>query len=336
VRPNADLVASAVELPSPSPAGRTGARAAVVVNPSKLTDRTARRAEIEAAFHRAGWPAPDWLETTVDDPGAGPARQAMAGGAEVVLAAGGDGTVMSCANALVGTGVALAVLPFGTGNLLARNLGLPMRVDDAVAVATADGRRVLDVGVVDGQCFLIMAGMGFDAQMLHDAPAELKARIGWPAYGLAAVRHLCAIPMTVDISLDHGPPFTRRARAVLIGNVGRLQGGIRLLPAAVPDDGMLDVAVLMPPRRRNWLALAWALMRQRRTPPSLEVFRARHIDVRSDQVQPRELDGDLIAPSDRMTVALRPGALVLCVPETTVRTAVADVPMLPGGSPERG
>jgi diacylglycerol kinase family enzyme len=300
----------------------------------------------------------------VDDPGAGPARRAVADGAAVVVAAGGDGTVMSCANALVGTGVALAVLPFGTGNLLARNLGLPMRVDDAVAVATADGRRVLDVGVVDGQCFLIMAGMGFDAQMLHDAPAEMKARIGWPAYGLAAVRHLCATPMTVHISLDSAPPFTRRARAILVGNLGRLQGGIRLLPAAVPDDGILDVAILMPPRRRNWMALAWALVRQRRTPPSLEIFRARHVDVRSDQVQPRELDGDLIAPSDTMTVALRPGALVLCVPENAVRTpaplsvadastppaspsvpgaptlpaplSVADVPTLPGGSPERG
>jgi diacylglycerol kinase family enzyme len=172
--------------------------------------------------------------------------------------------------------------------------------------------------------------MGLDAQMLHDAPAQLKARIGWPAYGLAAVRHLCATPMTVDISLDHGTPFRRRARAILIGNVGRLQGGIRLLPAAVPDDGVLDIAVLMPPRRRNWAALAWAMLRQRRTPPSLEVFRARHIDVRSDQVQPRELDGDLIAPSDTMTVELRPGALVLCVP-----VSVVDVPTLQGGSPER-
>ena len=339
VRPNADLLPPAVALPPPAPERSIGARAVVVVNPSKLTGGPARRAEIDAAFHRGGWPAPDWLETTVDDPGAGPARRAVAAGAVVVVAAGGDGTVMSCANALVGTGVALAVLPSGTGNLLARNLGLPMRVDEAVAVATAGGRRVLDVGVVDGQCFLIMAGMGFDAHMLHDAPAELKARIGWPAYGLAAMRHLCANPMTVDISLDHGAPFTRRVRAILIGNVGRLQGGIRLLPAAVPDDGILDVAVLMPPRRRNWAALAWALLRQRRTPPSLEVFRARHIDVHSDKVQPRELDGDLIAPSDRMTVGLRPGALVLCVPETAVPApatlSIADVPTPPGGSLQR-
>jgi diacylglycerol kinase family enzyme/membrane-associated phospholipid phosphatase len=328
VRPNADLSAGpALKLPSPALERSTGARAAVVVNPSKLTGGPARRAEIDAAFDRAGWPAPDWLETTVDDPGTGPARQAVAGGAAVVVAAGGDGTVMSCANALVDTGVALAVLPMGTGNLLARNLGLPMRVDDAIAVATADGRRTLDVGVVDGQCFLIMAGMGFDAQMLHDAPAEMKARIGWPAYGLAALRHLCTMPMTVDISLDHGPSFSRRARAILIGNVGRLQGGIRLLPAAVPDDGMLDIAVLMPPRRRNWMVLAWALVRQRSTPPSLEVFRAGHVDVRSDQVQPRELDGDLIAPSDRMTVALRPGALLICVPETAVRTAAPPEPL---------
>jgi diacylglycerol kinase family enzyme len=167
-----------------------------------------------------------------------------------------------------------------------------------------------------------MAGMGLDAAMLHDAPAALKARIGWPAYGLAALRHLCALPMTVEISLDGAQPFTRQARTVLVGNCGRLQGGIRLMPDAVPDDGVLDVAVLMPPRRRNWLVLAWALMRRRRTPPSMEVFRATHIAIRSDQIHPRQLDGELIEPSHAMTVGIRPGALWLCVPSSATGDGV--------------
>jgi diacylglycerol kinase family enzyme len=155
----------------------------------------------------------------------------------------------------------------------------------------------------------------------------LKARIGWPAYGLAALRHLCALPMTVEISLDGAPPLTRQARTVLVGNCGGLQGGIRLMPDAVPDDGVLDVAVLMPPRRRNWLALAWALLRRQRTPPSIEVFRAAHIAIRSDQQHPRQLDGELIQPSHAMTVGIRPGALRVCVPPqaagTRQRSAVA-------------
>jgi diacylglycerol kinase family enzyme len=299
--------------PAPAP-GPAGLRSAVVANPTKVTDGPASRAAIEAAVSRAGWPAPRWSQTTVDDPGGGHTRRAVDDGVAVVFAAGGDGTVMCCAGALVGTDVALAVLPFGTGNLLARNLGVPMRVEEAVAVATGGGRRRLDVGVMDGRCFVIMAGMGFDASLLHDAPARLKATVGWPAYGVAALRHLCATPMTVRISLDGGPAFSRRARAVLVGNVGRLQGGIRLLADAVPDDGFLDVAVLMPARRRHWLALAWALLWRRPTTPALEVFRARQVDVRSDTVQPRELDGDLVEPSTDMTVTVRPAALSVCVP----------------------
>jgi undecaprenyl-diphosphatase len=341
VRPNADLLAPLPSAPDPVPVGpaataagpppvdghRAGTRSTVVVNPTKVTRMPGRRAEIGQVLTGAGWAVPGWLETSFEDPGTGQARQAVSDGASVVFAAGGDGTVMACAGALLGTDVALAVLPFGTGNLLARNLGVPMRITEAVALATAAGRRQLDVGLVEDRCFLIMAGMGLDAAMLHDAPAMLKARIGWPAYGLAALRHLCALPMTVEISLDGAPPLTRQARTVLVGNCGGLQGGIRLMPDAVPDDGVLDVAVLMPPRRRNWLALAWALLRRQRTPPSIEVFRAAHIAIRSDQQHPRQLDGELIQPSHAMTVGIRPGALRVCVPPqaagTRQRSAVA-------------
>jgi diacylglycerol kinase family enzyme len=121
--------------------------------------------------------------------------------------------------------------------------------------------------------------------------------------------------MQVTIRLDHAPPITRPARTVLVANVGQLRGGLRLLPEATPDDGLLDVAVLMPPRRRSWLPLAWALLRRRRTTPMMETCQAAHVEISSDREQPRELDGDLIEPSRTLTAAVRPAALWLCVPQ---------------------
>jgi undecaprenyl-diphosphatase len=293
----------------------TGVRSAVVANPIKVKTGDPRHRQIQAALASAGWPAPLWLETTAEDPGSGQTRQAIQAGADVIFACGGDGTVTACASELAGGSVALAVVPSGTGNLLATNLGLPTGAAQAAAAATAGGRRRIDVGVAGERCFTVMAGMGFDAQMLRDTPETLKARIGWPAYVIAASRHLCETPMQVSISLDHAPPFTRRARTVLVANVGRLQGGLRLLPGARPDDGLLDVAVLMPPRRRSWLPLAWSLLRHRPTAPLVETFQVRHVEISCDREQPRELDGDLIEPSRTLTAAVRPAALWLCMPE---------------------
>jgi diacylglycerol kinase family enzyme len=286
----------------------------VVANPIKMARPDLVRAQVDAAFEAHGWRTPEWHETTREEPGGRQAREAVRSGADVVVAAGGDGTVRACVGALAGTDTALAVLPFGTGNLLAANLGVPPRLGDAVALVTSGRRRRLDVGVLDGHPFAVMAGMGLDALMLHDAPEALKARIGWPAYVLAAARHLCEPPMALTLQADGRPPVTRRARMLLVGNVGRLQGGVRILPDARPDDGLLDVAVLMPPRRRSWLPLAWQLARRRPIPPLLEVFRATRVEVCSDRRHPRELDGDLVPPSDALSVTIRPGALWVCAP----------------------
>jgi YegS/Rv2252/BmrU family lipid kinase len=294
----------------------------VVVNPSKVIDLDRHRDELCTALADAGWPEPLWLPTTPEDPGCGMAEEAVAAGAEVVFVSGGDGTVMACASVLAGTDVALAVLPAGTGNLLATNLGLPGDVRSGVALAIDGARRRIDVGSVekadpesgeDG-CFTVMAGMGFDAQMLDSASDSMKARMGWPAYVLAALRHLRERPMRVSITLDGGTPVRRHARMVLVGNVGKLQGGIPLLPDAVPDDGCLDVAVLTPHTLRHWLQLAVAVLRRRPRVPRMETFRARTIEVRSDRHQARELDGDVIAPARVLTIAVRPAALTVCVP----------------------
>ncbi|RFS47910.1 diacylglycerol kinase [Micromonospora craniellae] len=298
-------------------AGRQGRslRSAVVVNPVKVDDLDAFRRTVVDALAVAGWPEPLWLETAVDDPGRGQTEQALADGVDVVFACGGDGTVMACVSALVGTDVALAVLPQGTGNLLAANLGLSNDLAAGIEVAVERGRRLLDVGEVDGQHFAVMAGMGFDAQMLEATSETTKRRIGWPAYVVGAARHLRDRPMRVWISLDDQPPLRRRARSVLVANVGRLQGGVRLLTEAEPDDGYLDVAVLTPHTLRHWLSLGWAVIRRRDRVPRMEVFRARRVTITSNRAQPRELDGDLIEPGRELSVRIRRRALWLCVPQ---------------------
>ena len=299
--------------PVPQPTRRPH-RSAVVVNPAKVDDVDALRQAVDGALARVGWPAPRWFETTPEDPGRGQALAAVEAGAEVVFVCGGDGTVMSAVSSLAGTETALAVLPAGTGNLLAANLGLSTDLAAGIEVVIEGGRRRLDVGAADGKHFAVMAGMGFDARMLAATSETAKARIGWPAYVLGAVRHLRDRPMRVTIKVDGDAPRRRRARSVLIANVGRLQGGVRLLAEAAPDDGLFDVAVLTPRTLRHWLMLAFAVLRRSARVPSMEVFHGARVEVTSDRPQPRQLDGDLIDSGRRLLAEVVPAALWLCVP----------------------
>jgi diacylglycerol kinase family enzyme len=290
-------------------------RTAVVMNPSRVGDAEPVRTALCSAVAAHGWPEPLWLETTAEDPGFGQARQAVAAGVEVVFVYGGDGTVRACASELAHTVVALAILPAGTGNLVAANLGLPTDVDGCVAVVRAGRRRRIDLGCLDDMSFVLMAGIGFDAAMMAATPAPLKRRIGWPAYLLGGARRLFDRPMHLRISLDGAAPIERSARTVLVANLGRLQGGVDLFGDAQPDDGLLDVAVIGPRNPTQWLALAASVL-LRRTPRrrQLETFRVSSVDVQSHRAEPRELDGDPIGVGTRLQVSIQPGVLWVCVP----------------------
>jgi diacylglycerol kinase family enzyme len=290
-------------------------RSAVVVNPAKVDDLDGLRETVNHALTQAGWPVPQWLETTPEDPGCGQARTAIETGATVVFVCGGDGTVMSALGALVGTEAAMAILPAGTGNLLAANLGISTDLAAGIEVALEGGQRRIDVGAADDRYFAVMAGMGFDAHLLQATSDTAKARIGWPAYVLGAVRHLKDRPMRLTIRIDDGEPMRRRARSVLIANVGRLQGGVKLLVEATPDDGLLDVAVLTPRTLRHWAALGWAVIRRHRRVPSMQVLQGARVEVLSDRPQPRQLDGDVIDTGNRLFAEVHPDAVWLCVPQ---------------------
>jgi len=292
-------------------------RAAVVANPIRIDDREKFRELIRTAMSAHGWTEPLWLETTLDDPGTGQAGAAVAAQVDLLLASGGDGTITACAAAVAGSGIPLAVLPAGTGNLLARNLGLPLELDEALLVALTGTNRQLDVGCANGRAFLVMAGLGFDARIMDGASEQLKKRMGWAAYVLSGLRHLQDRPVRVTLRADSARPLRRRASAVIIGNVGSLQGGVPLLPDANPGDGLLDAVVLTARGLTAWLALAaHVLTRQRATSRLARVtFRELRVDV--GRSQPWQIDGEVIGRTHRLVVSVADGKLLIRVPATT-------------------
>jgi YegS/Rv2252/BmrU family lipid kinase len=290
-------------------------RVAVVFNPATGGGETAGRKRDTMEALRAAGLQVLWLETTREDPGQGLTAKAVAEGVELVMAQGGDGTVMACVTGLAGTEVPLAVLPGGTGNLLATNFDIPSELDGAVEVALEGDRVRLDVAAMDDDRFVVMGGIGFDAAMLRDADPRLKEHLGAVAYVLSGFKHLRRRAIRFRLRLDDRPPMDRTGQGVLIGNLGRLQGGLPVMPDARPDDGLLDVAVLQTRTMLDWLALAVRVVaRRRRKDPQLELFQARRIEIDCDRPQPVERDGDPAGTRDHLVVEVIPKALTLCVP----------------------
>ncbi|MGB6771671.1 MAG: diacylglycerol kinase family protein [Candidatus Dormiibacterota bacterium] len=286
---------------------------AVLVNAARVANPAALRRSIARALSDEGWSVPGWFETTRGESGEATAQRAAAAGIEVLFVCGGDGTVGAAAAALAGTETAIAVIPSGTGNLLALNLGLPTDIAGAVRLATRGGRRRIDLGEVDGRTFTVAAGIGLDAQILADTPHRAKHHLGWTAYAAAAVPHLRDPRFRAEVRLDGGPTIERDVRSVLVANVGRLPGGITLLPSAVPDDGLLDVALIAPSRSRDWATLLASLIGRHPKGGRIETFRVERVEITTADSQPREVDGESLPWGARLAVQVRPHALTVCV-----------------------
>jgi diacylglycerol kinase (ATP) len=294
-------------------------RAGVVYNPIKVTDLPALTKRVETFMSEHGWDTPLWLETTVEDPGVGMCQRAVKEDCDVVVIAGGDGTVMAAATAMAGCDVPLSILPTGTGNLLARNLDLPINDEEACLEIAISGRvRPIDVASVDDdRRFAVMAGLGFDAAIMRDAPEGLKKAVGWPAYVVSAAKHLRGRGIRVTITIDDGQPLHRRVRTVVVGNVGKLQGNIPLLPDAKPDDGVLDVVVIATRNVIDWARVTGRVVRRAHVPDRrMERFTAKHVLVEASHREPRQLDGDVIEESRSMDIRIEPGALKVMVAAT--------------------
>jgi diacylglycerol kinase family enzyme len=273
-----------------------------------------------AVAARTGW-TPEFLITDKATAGIAAARDAAAGSADLVVAVGGDGTVRSCADGLSGTDVPLGIVPVGTGNLLARTLGIPAHAKAALAIAldrrSAGGSvdRRIDLATADGTPFTAMAGMGLDAAVV--AATRFKHHLGWLAYAMCGAAHIAMPPAKFSICIDDGAAVEREARSVVVGNSGLLPGGFTLLPEARIDDGLLDIGALAPHGLFGWPRVATrVLTHSRHQDRQLEWWQGRKVEITAHAMLPREVDGEVVVPDRTLTVAVRPAALtVRCPPD---------------------
>ena len=294
-------------------------RCAVIFNPVKVSD------DFQEAMSRrlaaARWTDPIWLQTAEDDPGRSMAATAVEQQVDLVVAAGGDGTVRIVADGLANSGIPMGIVPSGTANLLARNLGIPMTEDDAIDVALSGRTRTIDLIKlsVDGgepEHFAVMAGMGIDAMIMDETNPELKDMIGTAAYFVAAAKALGRLPVPMRIRLDNRRPHRRRAMICVVGNVGGLLGNITLIPGAQPDDGELDVYVASPHRLTQWIRVFVRLITRRSNGQDrVDQWRGRRVEIRLDEPDTYQLDGDVVGELRRLVAEVQPQALSIRVPE---------------------
>ncbi len=316
----ADRVLLGVHYLSDVTAGLTLGALVTVVLWLKLTDVEEFKTLVRLVAGQHGWNEPAWFETTVEDPGYGQTEAALEADADLIIAAGGDGTVRAVCEEAARTGVAVAIIPQGTGNLLARNLGIPLNPRDALEVAFGGQDKAIDLARFSTDAgvetsFLVMAGLGMDAMIMTGVNDELKKKVGWVAYVVSGVKALRYSGTKVTITVDDGEPRTFRARTVVIGNVGYLQAGLPLLPEAQIDDGELDVVVIAPRRFFGWVSIAVRVItRRKRTNDRLDRFTGRRVHVKATGPTPMQLDGDPVDEGTEITAEVRPGVLLVRVP----------------------
>jgi diacylglycerol kinase family enzyme len=222
---------------------------------------------------------------------------------------------MEVAAGLVGQRAALGIVPAGTGNLFALNLEIPTAIPDAVRAALEGERRSLDVGRRGDATMVMMAGIGWDAQMVRDASRELKDRIGLLAYFWAALRNMRRSPARFMIELDDRPPFYQRAKSILVANLGRITGGLLVVPNADPSDGYLDVAVITAESLLCFAGLCVSTLRRRlHDDPRVTFHRVRRVRITAPHAQPIQFDGNDMGSDRVLELDAAPGALQVMVP----------------------
>jgi diacylglycerol kinase (ATP) len=333
---------------STSVSNTTGRVAAVIYNPVKVDHEDIRAA---IAADTGSWAEPMWLETSEDDPGQGVTAKAVEAKVDLVIAAGGDGTVRAVAEALRGTGIPLAVLPSGTGNLLARNLELVLNdLPHSIDAALNGLDRKIDIGVIeleredgsrDSHSFLVMAGLGIDAKMIENTNEELKKRVGWLAYVDAISRSMRdKSQLQLHYQIDDGSMRRIRAHTLIVGNCGSLPSNMLLIPDALIDDGLFDIVFLRPKGFVGWVQIWWRvawengvlrkarvgrkLMGETKKINALEYDTAAGITARFNRAETIELDGDTLGKVVAFKASIDPLGLTVRMPEESTAEAPND------------
>ncbi|MGV8846457.1 diacylglycerol kinase family protein [Tessaracoccus sp.] len=301
------------------PVSHGGGRTAIIYNPTKVLDQTIFKGLIERRLAEDGWEPPMWLSTTVDDPGRGMAQTALDAGVDLVMVAGGDGTVRVVCGALANTTATVAIVPSGTGNLLAGNMKIPFDAEKALDVALQGHTTTIDILEVrapgrDVEYAAVMCGVGADAAVLNDTNEELKNQIGVAAYVIAGLSHVKARPFHASVTVDDDAPLVRDASLVMVGNVSDLQAGLTLMPEASASDGVLDVLIASPKNQVELTQLVSAVLAQGREPATMERRTGTRVHIELDEEELYELDGDVIGKTTELSFTVLPSALRLRVP----------------------
>ncbi|MEY2580710.1 MAG: diacylglycerol kinase [Ilumatobacteraceae bacterium] len=286
---------------------------AVVANTEKFFKKDARR--LRSSLAAAGFEDVYWVNVTKGSESKQAAAKAVKRGATTVVVCGGDGSVRAASEALVGTSVALGVVPAGTANLFASGLELPTDIDEIVDVIVHGDRRSIDTAVCNGQTFNVMAGVGFDVAMLSDAE-DKKEKLGTLAYVGAAVRETRQRKMfEMKVTVDGEDFYDGEASCVLVGNTGSLKGGLKAFPDASATDGKLHVAVFTAVGIREWASLVvTAALRKHEWSGHAEIREGAEVTVKLDKKRRFELDGGVKGKEKKLDFEIRPRSLIVCAP----------------------
>ena len=320
---------------------------AFIVNPSK-PQAAAHRLHIQEFCRGKGLNNIHFYETQLDKDGRACALEALDDGADVVIAVGGDGTVRTVASAVSGTGHALGIIPIGTGNLFARNMGIPVDdIDAALTVATSHGSRLVDMGratLLDrpeedhGHAFLIIAGLGFDAAMIDDTDPELKKNISWLAYFVGGVKNLFAPKYKGDVTITRkdGSTHTTRGlsfRTLMAGNCGQIPM-FSLMPKASYDDGVLDFEIIDTSGGIiGWANLFGDVLHQTitgraeqnplSTNSTVDQIQGISAEITLEKPALAQVDGDMLGQTSHIRFSVEHRSLIVRVPEVAVASATA-------------
>jgi YegS/Rv2252/BmrU family lipid kinase len=289
--------------------------AVVVVNPrSHNTPKRARVVEVDEWLRANGW-AVEWVETGGPDDATRIATKAAQGGVPLLFVCGGDGTLNEAVNGLAGSETALAVIPAGTVNIWAREVGLLKKPVEAVRRAVEGERRQVDLGRAGSRYFLLMAGYGLDGAVAHRVSHDVKGRLGAAAYALSAAWQAWSYRGSRGtVSMDE----ERRAMNVLqliAGNTRNYAGLTQITREALVDDGRLDLCVYEGRGRWDilWLALLTLVGRHGRS-KKVTQRRVSRVELTWEAPLLAQLDGEVMAESPvELTVA--PAALWVMTPQ---------------------
>ena len=271
--------------------------------------------ELRRTLARHGIADPLWVEVPKSKKAPQQVKRLLDKGAEHFFVWGGDGMAQRCIDTLAGTGATMAIIPAGTANLLATNLGIPKEIEGAVMTGLHGRRRTIDVASKNGERFAVMAGAGFDADMIDGAYGTLKNRMGRAAYIWTGTKSFRKPAFEARIKVDGSPWYEGPASCILAGNVGSLFAGIEVFADAEPDDGLLDLAVITAEGLAQWArTVTRTVAGKPERSPFFRVTKAKKVSVKLDRKVLYELDGGAREKVKAYTLKIEPGAITVCVP----------------------